>query len=776
MVKQRGKTAPLLRKQLRDLKGGWKSFLAILVICASAVMLYVGIDATWRCIEIDLDRQFERSNMADLWVRGELSDRTARDIEAIAGVLTAQRRASAQFEAKELLDEPDVTLVTNDGDPAVCVPLLREGSPPSGKNECMLGQRFARAHGLNPGDTLRLSQGDRVLELKIAGLGAMPEFVVASDGDELAPSPLKKGYAYVPRDTLSFLPFSEIALTIAEQADLGVVKASIRSLLADRQTVVIERDDVFGIKMAMEQAQQIHAMGVIFPLVFFVIAALITWTTMNRLVESQRLQIGSLFAMGYGRRDLTWHYAGYGLLIAVLGSLVGFAGARYAIAPILMSFINSTYALPDAVPYMSPLVLLAVALVLMAVTGGASILSARAALSQAPASLLRPKPPGRGKRIFLENMRALWRRVPFSEKMILRNMFRNPVRFLMGLIGALGCSALMLAGFGLRDSVDYVLVNHYTRTMHYDARVNLEDDAPVNYAQSVALRAGAAECEAQMIESAEIFVEGTWRVKHIYVLSDGHDMIRLSDGSGARVTLPPEGAALTRKAAEDYGLTLSDELRLRMPGGRAVAVRIARIVDLQLDQGVYMTRSAWEKLNLKPFTPTAALLRGDGLNLDAAKDMDGVIKARTLSEERDTGQATLAIMNVVVLLLVVFSGVLELLVFYNLGQLNFSERIRELATLKVLGFTPREIKKLVLRENIVITMMGLPLGLVLGPFLLEVLLTYGLPNTIQFVPHLSVPSWLYTTCITIAFALMVNWMLGSKFRRIDMVEALKSVE
>ena len=221
---------------------------------------------------------------------------------------------------------------------------------------------------------------------------------------------------------------------------------------------------------------------------------------------------------------------------------------------------------------------------------------------------------------------------------------------------------------------------------------------------------------------------------------------------------------------------MNDELRLRMPGGRAVTARIARIVDLQLDQGVYMTRSAWEKLNLKPFTPTAVLLRGDELRLDIARDMDGVVKARTLGEERDTGRATLAIMNVIVLLLVVFSGALELLVFYNLGQLNFSERTRELATLKVLGFTPREIKKLVLRENIVITMMGLPLGLMLGPFFLQALLTYGLPSTIVFVPHLSLASWLYTTCITIAFALTVNWMLGSKFRRVDMVEALKSVE
>lgn len=768
--------APLLRKLLRDLKEGWKSFAAILIICSLAVMLYVCIDATWRCIEMDLERQFGQSNMADLWVRGELSDRTVRDVAAISGVSMAQRRVMAEFEADGLAGEPNVTLVANDGNPTVCIPLLREGTLPSARNECMLGQRFAQAHGLMPGDGIRLSQGDRTVELLITGLGNMPEYVVASDGDELAPSPLQKGYAYVAQGTLDFLPYSEIALTLEPGADLKAVKAWIRALVEDRQTVVIERDDVFGIKMATEEAQQIQAMGAVFPVVFFIIAALITWTTMNRLVESQRLQIGSLFAIGYGRRTLTWHYAGYGLLVAGLGLGIGIAGARYALAPILMYFVTSTYAVPDAVPFLSPYVLLAVSIVLLTITGGASMLSARTALMQVPASLMRPKPPGKGKRVFWENMKGLWRRTPFSEKMILRNMLRNPVRLLMGLIGALGCSALMLAGFGLRDSVDYVLVNHYTRTMHYDVRVGLADGVPIDYAKSVALRAGADELEEEMIASAEAFVQGEWRMKQIFVLANGHDMIRLSDGGGARVTLPGSGIALTRKAAEDYGLGLNDELRLRNPGGRAITAKIAQIVDLQLDQGIYMTRNAWEEMNLSPWQPTEALLRGSGLKLDTAAEMDGVRKVRTLDEERDTGSATLEIMNVIVFLLVLFSGMLELVVFYNLGQLNFSERIRELATLKVLGFTPREIKKLVLRENIIITLMGLPVGLLLGPPLLQVLLTYGLPNTIQFVPYLNLESWLYTSGITIVFALLVNWMLGSKFKQVNMVEALKSVE
>ncbi len=776
-MKKKAARPSLLIKLLRDLKQGWKSFLAILIICSLAVVLYMGLDATWRSVDADLDLQFGRSNMADLWVRGEMSDRTLRDAAAIPGVSEAQRRVSANFEAPALAENPTITLVSGEGESTVCIPLLREGRLPVRRGEGMLGERFAQAHGLKPGDSISLSLGDRKLELLITGLGLMPEYVVSSQGDELSPSALKAGFAYVSRDTLDFLPYSEIALTLSPQAEEGAVRSALQELTDGTQTVVIGREDIFGIKMAMEQAQQIRAMGAIFPLIFFVIAALITWTTMNRLVESQRLQIGGLFALGYTRPELLFHYAGYGMLIAVLGLVIGLVGARWALAPIIMHFLTFSYALPDAVPRLSFPVSLAVGAALTAMTGGASMLSARAALSQVPAALMRPKPPGRGKRILLENIKWLWRRIPFSEKMILRNMFRSPARLFMGLAGAIGCSALILTGFGLRDSVDYVLVNHYTRTMHYDMRVSFSKDAAPGYGRAVALRAGADEYEEQMITAAQVHTPGGWRVKQLYVLDDEHDMIRLSDETGARLTLPAQGIALTSKAAEDFGLEIGGTLLLRNPGGRTVGAKVEQIVDLQLNQGVYMTRTAWQQLGLSPFMPTHTLLRGGSLQPGAViEDMDGVSTARTLKQERDSGTATLQIMNVIVVLLVLFSGALELVVFYNLGQLNFSERIRELATLKVLGFTRGEMKKLVLRENIVITAMGLPLGLLLGPPLLQLLLTYGLPNTIQFVSFIAPASWLYTVGTTLIFALLVNSILGAKFKSVNMVEALKSVE
>lgn len=777
-MKHRRALGPLTRKLLRDLREGWKSFVAIWMICMLAVTLYVGIDATWRSMQQNLDAQFERSNLSDLWVSGAVSDRTVRDIEAIPGVNVAQRRLSVYAAAKELEGEPTVQLIMSEGEPVVNRPLVYEGEGFSAyqKNQCVLQRRFAEAQGLQVGDTFRVTYAGEQIDLAICGLGILPEYVVTHDGDEFAPGATKFGYAYVSPGTLGHLSYTEVTLTLQPGADVKTVRLAVQTLLDDQQTVVSERDDIFGIKMASEEAQQLKALGTIFPVVFFIIAALITWTTMSRLVENQRLQIGTLFALGYGRGELIRHYTSYGLIIAVLGVLGGLAGALFVIAPILLDIMFTIYVLPGATPYLSPWMLGVITALVAVITGGASFLSAQAALKQTPAALLRPKPPGKGKRVFLENMQALWSRIQFSGKMILRNLLRNPVRLLMGLVGAAGCTALLLTGFGLRDSVDYVLSNHYTRTMHYEARVTLEEDAPVDYGRAVALRTGAETFEEEMIASCEAFINGTWTGKQVYVLQDGHDMIRLRDGDGNWVTLPGEGVALTRKAAEDYGLTLGDTLLLRVPGGRAVQTQIVRIVDLQLDQGIYASRSAWAQLDLFPWQPTAVLLRGDSLNLTAARDMDGVSKVRTLEEERNSNGSVLNIMNLVVVLMVIFSGALDLVVLYNLGQLNFSERIRELATLKVLGFTPREIKKLVLRENIIITFMGLPIGLLLGPGLHELVLDAGLPKTIQFVPYISLESWIITCVLTICFAMLVNWILGTKFKEVNMVEALKSVE
>jgi len=778
MVGKHAGVSPLSRKLLRDIREGWKSFFAIWIICTLAITLYVGIDATWRGMDRNLSEQFSAGNLADLWAIGAVSDRTLRNLEALPGVDRAQRRISAEGTANQLQGEPVVKLLSGERGSWINRPLVRTGTdiPPVGSNSCVLQERFAQAHGIRIGDKLTVDIGNHNVELSVCGLGILPEYVAVLHNGEFSPDPNRFGYAYASSGALWFLPYNEALLTLEPGADVEAVKRAAQDLFDGSEAFVLVREDIKGIKMAMDESQQIQAMSYVFPLVFFVVAALITWTTMGRLVENQRLQIGTLFAQGYGKSTLAWHYTSYGLLLAALGSAGGFLGARYGIGPVLIEMIASLYTLPDAKPYLLPGVLAAVSAVLAAVTGGASVLSARAALTQTPAALMRPKTSGKGRRVMLENVGWLWRNMKFSAKMIQRNLWRNPMRACMGLIGVLGCTGLMLTGFGLRDSVDYVLRNYYTQTMRYDACAYLHDDAPDGYGQSIRVRTGASAAEERMLTSCEAQINGQWTLEQAFVFEDVHEMVYLTLEDGSPYRLPPEGVCLTRKASERYGLGIGDSVSLRMPGGRARDAEIVEIVDIQLGQGIYVSSSAWRALDLAPWKPNAVMLRGKDLRLDGVAEMDAVHRVRTIEQERASNEKVLDVLNLVVFLMVLFSGALALVVLYNLGQLNFFERIRELATLMVLGFTPREIKRLVLRENLLIAFAGIPVGLALGPSLHRLVLETGLPDTLEFVPFIQRSSWAYTAAFTFLFALIVNWMLGQKFRSINMVEALKSIE
>jgi putative ABC transport system permease protein len=776
-VVKKGYGAPLLRRKLiRDIRDHWKSFAAVFIICMLSTMLYSGLDAAWRGMEKNLSVQFRQCGLADIWIAGPLSDRKARDITKIQGVIDAQRRVHLRASA-DLKGDPTVELYMSDGAPRVNSPMVFKGqSLPSGrKNVCVLDSRFAKAQGLSAGDHLTVDAAGTSLELTVGGIGYSPEYVVYSDGFAFSANPSTFGYAYLSPGTLSFLPYQETVVRLNPNADVSQVKQEIQTLLDNPGMLVLTRDDKAGIKMAIEEVGQIRALGQVFPAVFFLVAALITFSTMRRMVESQRLQIGTLCSLGYDRAQLIRHYTGYGLLVSALGALFGLVGACFFLGRIVMWVLMSIYNMPDAAVYMHPGIMAGTFLLTVLIAMGASFLSCSRALKEVPAGLLRPKPPSHGKRVLLERIPFLWRRLSFSSKLIIRNMFRNTSRLLIGIVGVVGCSALLLTGFGMRDSVLFVLENHYTHTMRYDVRVDLNAAATENYPEAVRLRAGAQRMETVMERSCELQIDGRWQTKSLHVLEDRHEMVYL-ERDGERIWLPKEGITLSERATEETGLKIGDSVKIRAPNGHETTASVQDIISIQLGQGVYVSKSAWRKLDLMPYTPTAVFLSGGNIDPAAVENMDGVAKVRTIDVERTGSEAVVKVLDVVVLVMVLFSGALLLVVLFTLGQLNFFERMRELATLMVLGFYPRETKHLILRENIIIAILGLPLGLYLGPFLHRWVLTYGFPNMLEFIPYIASVSWIYTPLLTLLFAQIVNILIGVKFKSVDMVEALKSVE
>lgn len=774
---KKGVGGPLLRRKLmRDILSNWKSFAAVFFICMMSTMLYSGIDASWRGLANNLQEQFSQCRLADIWVIGSMSDSTVRDIAALPGVKDAQRRVHVRGSA-DLENDPTVELYMSEGPARINSSIVYEGSPleEMKKNVCVLDSRFAKAAGLHAGDRFTVTVEGVSLELYVGAIGYSPEYVVYSDGFSFSANPSTFGYAYLSPGTLGFLPYRETVVLLKNGADVLKVKQSIQDLLDDPQILVVTRDDKMGIKMAMEEADQIRALGQIFPAVFFLVAALITFSTMKRMVDTQRMQIGTLCSLGYSRGQMISHYTGYGFLVSSLGSALGLVGARFFLGRIILWVLKSIYNMPNADVYMHPGIMAGASLLTILIAMGASFASCYRALKDVPAGLLRPKPPSHGKRVLLEGIPLLWRHLSFSSKLIIRNMFRNISRFFIGIIGVVGCSALLLTGFGMRDSVVYVMENHYTHTMRYDVRVDLDSRATDVYAQGIRLRGGAQRMETIMERSLELFTDGRWLTKNLHVLEDRHETMYLEQ-NGLRIWLPEDGIALTERTAEETGLAIGDTVKIRAPNGHVATVAVRNIISIQLGQGVYISKSVWRKLDIMPFVPTAVLLNGENINTAAIDDMDGVLKVRTIDEERTGNEGIIRVLNVVVLVMALFAGALLLVVLFTLGQLNFFERIRELATLMVLGFYPRETKRLILRENIIIAILGLPLGLYLGPYLHQWVLTYGFPTMLEFIPYIAKSSWVYTPLLTLLFAGFVNLLIGIRFKSVDMVEALKSVE
>ncbi len=776
MVRNAPRRNMLRLKLLRDLAANWKAFAAMLILCTLSVTLWLGINAAAQGMDRGLSALFARSSLADLWISGEVSDHRTRDLAALPGATDAQRRVRLRVKA-DLPGDPKLDLYMFDGDARISKPLILEGGAlPEGEHgACLIDQKFARAMDVTVGDHITVTEDGTRRELKVAGICYSPEYVVHSDGYSFNVDPHTFGYGFVSSGTLGDVPYNEVVVKLQNGADADLVKLAAEALIDDATIPVTTRDGRAFIRMAVEEADQVRAMGEIFPSVFFLVAALITFSTMRRLIENQRVQLGTLYSLGYGRGQLIWHYASYGLLIALTGAVLGALGARFFLGRVAMNMLLSLYVVPGGALYMDPWMVGAAAGMIVVIAMGASFLSCFQALHEVPAGLLRPRPPHSGRRVFLERIGFLWKRLSFSNKLIVRNMFRNTSRFLIGVVGVVGCSTLLLTGFGMRDSVSYVLQHYFTVNMRYDVRVDLTADAPDGYDQAVKNRSGAEQMEDVMEGLLQLNTDGGWEQKSFTVLEDRHEMVYLEYG-GQRVWLPQEGAAVTQRLAEDEGLKTGDVLTLRLSDGREVTTRIQSIIDLQLGQGLYLSRSAWRKLEATPFRPTALFLKGSGIDLDAVGDMDGVEKVRTIQEERTGKLAVTGVMDLLVLLMAMFAGALLLVVMYTLGELSFFERIRDLATLMVLGFYPRETKRLILRENIVVAVVGLPVGLLLGPYLHRWVLASGLPSTLQFVPYISPESWISTAVLTLVFAWVVNRIIGAKFKSVNMVEALKSVE
>lgn len=556
---------------------------------------------------------------------------------------------------------------------------------------------------------------------------------------------------------------------------------------------VLDRTSIQSYATYKNDAQSIAAIGTVFPIIFFLVAALVSLTTMTRMVEEERTQIGTLKALGYKKSAITAKFVWYALLSTLLGSIVGVVLGE-SLLPILIIRTYRTVYMHLTQTVVQPHILNAVAatvLALLATVGGAVAASARV-LSENPAALMRPEAPKIGKRTFVEDIDFIWMRLNFAQKAACRNLFRYKKRLFMTILGVAGCMALLLAGFGIRDSVEMLPEKQFNRVFSYQGTVGADTSLSRAERRQLLSKVASVEGVTEYLQTKSIvtYAETEKGDTSAYLIVP-QDTVKLGEYVHLRearfphddVALTDDGILITEKFAKALGVSAGDMITIKEdetaePVGD---VRVAGVVENYLSSYIYMTPNIYKALYGETASLNAALIQVDpSADTNAVAedllDINGVTSVSMNATTQAQVNSMLGNLNVIIAVMILAAGLLAFIVLYNLNNINITERRRELATLKVLGFYPGELAAYVYRENVILTLFGTVLGMGLGFVLHWFVMQTVETETVMFGAEMRFTSYLFAILLTIVFAVLVNALMYFRMKKIDMIESLKSVE
>lgn len=768
------------KKVFRDTRENLWSFLAIVCICSLGIALFSGINLYVSTVESVVDDYYKSANLADYWVyKAEISDSDLDDMRSVDEIQEVQRRKVTDL---SLPGSSGAVLHIHavDEEAIINVPELLDGSKLDGSetNALLLDSRFAQVHGLSVGDRITAGDGERQTQWLIQGIVRDAEYVYYAPEGLTVPDYHKYGFAYTNAASLPDVAFNEIILTVHEKSNLSQEEISnkVREMLKGAN--ILSRHHQTSYRKVADAMTGIKQIGLLFSIAFFLTAALVTWITVSRMMDNQRQHLGTVRSLGYSKREITGRYAFFGVLITIPSMILGWFIARFLIAEFLYGIGITYYTIEKTgVTSFTPHFFVS-ALCVTVVTCGGAILSSRRSLKLTPAALMRPKPPTQGHRILLERITPFWLRLSFSGKIVTRNLFRNKARLLMGLIGIIGSTSLILCGFGLMNSINAMLDKAFDETVQYNVEIKLRTPLTSRQLSDIYNTLNSARnIDTTMAFSVYLYGKnGSVQSPYLVVMAEEQESLNFKNINGNTIHLPEDGALITPRMAKALAADVGDTITAESLDGTVIELKVADIVDFPVGNEVYIGKTAFSKVSDLPFLIRTLLINGQDLDLNKLKSDPRISLVETKEEMRSNMLIVLESLQSFQVILILFSGLLAFAVMAILGRMNYYERIRELATLKVLGFHKNEMKRLVLRENIWITIFGLPFGYILGSLLLRTILDQATTPDLEILPVISVFSIAVGFAFMLMFTMLVNYVMGRKFKGIDMVASLKSVE
>lgn len=552
-------------------------------------------------------------------------------------------------------------------------------------------------------------------------------------------------------------------------------------------TYVLGRDTNIGYACFESDSNIVDGVANVFPLFFFLVAALVCITTMNRMVEEQRTQIGVLKALGYGELSIMNKYMIYSGSAAILGCSLGFLGGTLLFPKVIFDAYRIMYSLPDLKYVFNPVLAIISIIVALICSIGTTWLSCRHELKEAAANLMRPKAPRAGRRVFLEYIPFIWKRLRFLHKVSVRNILRYKKRFFMMVIGISGCTALVVTGLGVKDSIANIGEKQFEEIQIYDLSVSFQK--PQKPEENTAFTNTALEESVEHLFVAEkpmnFVANGKVKSGSLVAVSKAEEMknyINLHEKKGAFIEVPKEdGAVITNKMADILQVSVGDVITIRDDDLKEASVKISAVSENFANNYVYISEKTYEDI-----WGTAPEYKTAYLNIDSEKDvhqlaagfmkLSGVTTVTVNADVKARVSNMMSSLNYIVLLIIVCAAILAFIVLYNLTNINITERMREIATIKVLGFYRGETAAYVFRENLVLTAIGAAVGLLLGKMLHIYVMNQINIDLVSFDIQVKLDSYILSVILTFGFAMIVNIFMSFKLERINMAESLKSID
>ena len=830
-----------LKNLLREIKRTFTKFLSIFAICALGVAFFAGIRATSPDMKEAGDRLYNTYNLSDISVisTSGLTADNIRDLESIEGIqavraslfVDAMARGTGEKEKNLRLYSMPIKLKSEYAPLIDLIPdygidtspeyemngvEIVSGRMPLNDTEIALDNTLEGSLVKQLGDEITLTTSGGTVTLRVVGFIRSPMYISMFErGTSSIGNGTSDGFAYASGNAISSLgtklPVMSLLNTYYTRADIVISGKEGLSAYSDEYEALVnevtdriedyastqsgtwyiqDRSGNPGYSDYSENTDRIAAVGDVFPLIFFIVAALVCLTTMTRMVEEKRIEMGTMKALGYGGWQIAMKYAVYAMSACISGGVVG-AIIGFKLFPyVIMKGYSIMYYLGKLeTPYRADIAFMAIAA--MAVCTAAATFSAcYASLKEVPATLMRPKAPKAGRRVLLEKIPFIWKKLSFTSKVTVRNLFRYKKRFFMSVIGIAGSGALLVTAFGLNDSIFGIIEKQFGDIWQMDVQAYVYEAMPLADMQELLGKNPANDD----FDSVMFCLDSQMECKnggrsqsgvHLLGVESAGSMagrINLHNG-GAPVTLDDSGVVVTAKLAETLSIKAGDEINMRT-GGEDHLMRVIGVADNYVYHYVYITAAYYETVfgkamqyngfmgNLKDGLTDGTM---DAMSTQLLSD-SRMYTVRTIGSIYDSVLDSLSILNYVVLVLILGSGMLTFVVMLNLTNINIGERMRELATLRVLGFYDKEMYAYIFRENNALSVIGAFVGLLFGKIMHLFVIRTCEVDMVMFVRSAKPLSYVYAFALTIVFSLIVNLLMRPKVRAIDMVESLKSAE